>query len=815
MKPERCFVRFRSFRVGAVLLALATPLMLAGCNSGGAQQKASSTSDKSAAGGITDVAITNKVIQSSVKRLGINLGGQDYYDSGQMLKDLVFTNPGFEGETWQAILHCEGLSNTSCTDPNQWNQWPADFLKGAQFEFISGAATGITGTVLSSLAANSREKDQGVMIRYAPLAKAADLDDFVLVRQTIPGNAQAGWWTNAYGGGRFETEFTDLAPNSPGKQALKLVASGPGQVASVSSYFDSVAGHSFVQLKGSYRIAFRAKGLAGKREVNVTLQRSASHGLEVFFKKAVPLTDSWRDYSFNFTAAEDGTEIGTVGLTFDSINTDMLLDDVSLMPVTYSKDNPTVFRDEVVDTLRQLHPGLLRYQDGDHLGSSIDNMIASPFARVRAGFSEGGKQQDMVPVGLHEFLQLCKAINAEPWFNLPSGISQSETKNLIEYLSGPASSPYGAKRAALGQAEPWTSIFSVIHLELGNEEWNAGVFAGAAMSDPVAYGQRAKEIFLAARNSPYYQSNKFDLVIGTFTVVPDWTRKELANSGGYDTTAVAPYTFDRFDDASSNEAIFGPMMAEPEMLDSTPAGYMTKQAQVARSAAHPANLSVYEVNLGTASGSVDQDTVARTVPSMGAGLALIDHMLLMMRDVGVKTQMVWALSGYSNGFQNSVDHRPEKTPLFGTVVDMGGQTNLRRPQFLAEQLANMAILPTMLATSITGANPTWDQPKSANDDVKLDGAHLLQTFAFADGARRSLVVLNLSRTDAIPLKFSGEGAPVGSVQVSRLTSKKITDTNEEQSNVSISDEGVHAMSAGVPQTMPPFSMTVYRWTVGR
>jgi hypothetical protein len=53
---------------------------------------------------------------------------------------------------------------------------------------------------------------------------------------------------------------------------------------------------------------------------------------------------------------------------------------------------------------------------------------------------------------------------------------------------------------------------------------------------------------------------------------------------------------------------------------------------------------------------------------------------------------------------------------------MGGQTNLRRPQFLAEQLANTAILPTMLAISVTGANPTWDQPKSANDDVSLDKA---------------------------------------------------------------------------------------------
>jgi len=398
---------------------------------------------------------------------------------------------------------------------------------------------------------------------------------------------------------------------------------------------------------------------------------------------------------------------------------------------------------------------------------------------------------------------------------LPSGISQSETNHLMEYLAGPASLPYGAKRAALGQAAPWTSVFPVIHLELGNEEWNAGIFAGAAMSDPVAYGRRAREIFLAARSSPYYRSNQFDLVLGTFTVVPDWTQKELANSGGYDTTAVAPYTFDRFDDASSEEAIFGPMMAEPEMLDSRPSGYMTKQAQVARSAAHPANLSVYEVNFGTASGSADQSSFNHTVPSMGAGLALIDHMLLMMRDVGVKAQMVWSLEGYSNSFQNSVDHRAEKTPLFGVVVDMGGQTNLRRPQYLAEKLANAAILPTMLATRVTGANPTWDQPKSANDDIQLANAHYLQTFAFADGARRSVVVLNLSRKDSIPLKFSGAGAPKGNVQVSRLTSKKITDTNEEKSQVAIADGGVHPMSAGMIQTMPPFSMTVYTWTVGR
>jgi hypothetical protein len=808
-------MNWRSFsktpRCRACVLGVGLAFFASGCDTRGAQRVTQ-------ADGATDIAIYPAAIQTEVKRLGINLGGQNFYDSGQMLRNLVYINPGFEGESWQSILRCAQLTATSCTDGNEWTQWPAGFLDGAEFAFISGPARGAGGRVTASDAADSHHKGQGVTIHFAALSGRPAVGDFVVVRKTIPGNAQAGWGTGGSDAQRFGTETTDLAANSPGMQALRISARAPGQWASLHSYFDSRAGHSFVQMHGRYRLSFRAKGLGGNDRLKVSLTRQIAGGGEVLFTNDVALTGRWRDYGFDFTAAETGDAIGTVDLAFNVAGAEVLLDDVSLVADgsgSGSAANTTAFRDEVVEALRDLHPGVLRYLDGDHLGSSIDNLIAPAMARVRAGYSEGSSQQNMIPVGLPEFLKLCQAVGAEPWFSMPAAISPSEMQHLIEYLSGPASSAYGAKRAASGQVAPWTSMFRTIHLELGNEEWNGVTFAGSAMPDAAAYGERAREVFTAARSSPSYLPASYDLVLGSFALIPDMTRQELAHSGGYDSTAVAPYLFNHLNDVSSKEAIFGPMFAAAEMIDSLPNGYMAQQAQVAKAAARPANLSVYEVNIGADSGSVPQASVDEAIPSLGAGLALVEHMLVMMRDLGIKTESIWSLAGYDNRFNNTVHEGDEQVKLFGVVVDMGGATNRRRPQFLAEQLANEAILPTMLGTRLTGANPTWHQPLSVNDSIQIDHAHELQAFAFADGQRRSLIVFNLSRTQARVLTFSGGAAPVGNVQVSQLTAKDVSDNNEDRNDVVIRELPVGSFQVGQKYSVPAYSMTSFRWDVGR
>lgn len=755
---------------------------------------------------VTDIAIGTTITQSGVKRLGMNIPGQSYYGSGQILRNLVSRNPGFEGAIWQSILHCVAVTPSSCTDGTSWAVWPANFLQGATFEFINGAVLGQTGTVISSTAVDPTGK--GITINFAQGAKSPAVGDFLIVRKTIPGNAQAGWWTNLSKGGKLSTEFSDLAANSPGKQALKIEASGSGQSAEVASYFGQDFDHTFVLLNGTYRLRFRAKGIGGNNRIRVSLSapnRDFGEGA------TIRVSNKWSDYSHDFSTLENDNPNGRAALKFNVSDASVLLDDVSLTPVSVSSANPTAFRDEVVSALVELRPGVLRWNDGANTGNSIDNVIASPFARMMAGASTEHVEPEDFALGLHEFLQLCQAVGAEPYYSMPPGMSTTEAEHLIEYLAGSASTHYGAIRAEFGQKDPWTTVFPVIHLELGNEEWNA-VFRGAAIPDPVAYGGRATTIFTAMRQSKLYLPDKFDLIIGSFFRQPDWTKQELASSEGYDSTAVAPYLFNSLDDTSSNEAVFGPMFAQPEMYDSRPSGLMTEQAKVAKSSTHRAKLAVYEVNLGTANGSAQQSSFDAVVPSVAAGLTVVEHMLLMIRDLGITTQAIYSLSGYNYKFRKSPD-RPEEitTPLFGVVIDMGGSANLRRPQFLAEELANRAILPTMVTTTLTGANPTWNQGHSKNDGVELEKAHYLQTFAFADGPKRSIIVFNLSRTEALPITFSGREAPSGTIHMGRLTSRRITDTNELKGNVAIADSTLNNFNPSLPFSLPPFSMTTLTW----
>src|SRR5580704_16262990 len=96
----------------------------------------------------TNIGIGPAVLQPSVNRLGINLNNRDYYDAGQISKNLVMRNPGFEGEIYQSTIRCASGTPNTCLDDDQWSAWPAGFWNGATFQFFYGAAQGQSGTIV-------------------------------------------------------------------------------------------------------------------------------------------------------------------------------------------------------------------------------------------------------------------------------------------------------------------------------------------------------------------------------------------------------------------------------------------------------------------------------------------------------------------------------------------------------------------------------------------------------------------------------------------------------------------------------------------
>ena len=753
--------------------------------------------------GPTVIDVSQTILRENVIRLGMNIGGESYYDSQQILKNLISQNPGFEGRQWQSVLRCGRVTSDSCTDGANSGSWPEGFLDGGTFEVITGAAAGRTGAILHSTAAGNQT---GATIQLAPGGKPLAANDYIVVRTVSTGHATDGWSVYA-NGATTSTELQDLSPRSPGKQALRVTASNPGAFAGIATFFDTANGPSYVQLRGPYLIRFRAKGFGGNKAIRVKLSRITHDGDITLLDQNVPLSGNWQDYSLNLTAAEPTSIVGTVSLAFSVGGCDVLLDDVSLEEAA---PNGTAFRNDVVATLQRLKPGVLRYMDsGQNFGSSLDNMLAPAMARRRSGFNRYATDPSSPAIGLHDFLVLCEKLKAQPWYTMQLGMSTQEASDIMDYLGGPVTTRYGAARAALGHPVPWTQTFPIIHLEYGNESWNTS-FAGASMDDPAPYAARATTIFQTMRASKAYQAGHFNLIADSQAVWAGRTEQLLKTLEGADTIDIAPYTFNTFADDSSIEHIFGPMFAEPQFLVDSAGGYIHQQAHAAATGVHPVHLAVYEANIGTTDGTVSQASINSTVPSVAAGIAAIENQLLMLRDLGVTVQNTFSLGGSNYHFNNTAGtDKNETSPIWGTVLDMGGATNRVRPTFLAEQLVNEAIRSTMVESKIHGTDPTWDQPLSPNDKVKLDDVHDLQTFAFSDQESTTLIVVNLSRTSPHAIGLSGACAPQGNVTVKTLTSKNITDSNELQENVATATREEANVSASATFSLPPFSMTSF------
>ncbi|HAT09197.1 MAG TPA: hypothetical protein DCS97_01050 [Planctomycetes bacterium] len=296
------------------------------------------------------------------------------------------------------------------------------------------------------------------------------------------------------------------APPGGGTGSLRLTLPGSEKPVRVGTWFMSDQQADWPRLNNgkTYTVSVWLKqaGMAtGAVEIRVGDQATQS----------VTATTAWQQHSFDFTAKPPkGTSRFDLGSAEKGV---LWIDNVAIV----EKDGPPAYGyyPAVVDTLKRFRPNTLRLwtlQENRGFGKALDDALAPP-AEANLSFRESHGAGATDPLGLHRQLELCAQVGTSPWIITSTMFTGQEQRNLIEYLAGPADTPYGRKRAAWGQAKPWTAVFPQIKLEMGNETWN-GMFAPQGFSGRGKfYGAYSDYMFRQMQSSPHWKADRFQLVI--------------------------------------------------------------------------------------------------------------------------------------------------------------------------------------------------------------------------------------------------------------------------------------------------------------
>jgi alpha-N-arabinofuranosidase len=235
-----------------------------------------------------------------------------------------------------------------------------------------------------------------------------------------------------------------------------------------------------------YRASLYAKAAAGfTGPIGVSIQ--SSDGKTIYASGSIAgVTQAWKQYELTLqTRAVTPTTATRYVLAVERPGT-IWLSLVSLFPPTF-KDQSNGFRQDIMQMMVDMKPTFLRFPGGNYLEG---DQIADRFEWKKTLGPLPERPGHMAPwgyrssdgLGLHEFLLWCEDMNAEPVLAVYAGYSLKgvhvnpgpdlepyvqDALDEIEYVTGPATSKWGALRAKAGHPKP----FKLTYVEVGNEDW--------------------------------------------------------------------------------------------------------------------------------------------------------------------------------------------------------------------------------------------------------------------------------------------------------------------------------------------------------
>lgn len=198
---------------------------------------------------------------------------------------------------------------------------------------------------------------------------------------------------------------------------------------------------------------------------NAPIKVSIGRNYGVFFRSYCEIelngiSDQWQKFSGSLVSEiDDDNATLAIGISCEGT---FWIDKVSLMP----DDNIYGWRPDVVKAIKDMKPGIIRFGGSSLIYYQWQNGIGLRDKRAPFINHPWGNMEEN-DVGLHEFLQFCELVNAEPLICLNSNSTTIEhIIDEIEYCNGSPDSHYGSIRAEMGHPDP----FNVKYWQIGNEQ---------------------------------------------------------------------------------------------------------------------------------------------------------------------------------------------------------------------------------------------------------------------------------------------------------------------------------------------------------
>jgi len=758
----------------------------------------------------TVIEFTDTVLVEDTVRFGINLGGDTYYSGAALVKNRSCEN--FEGTIYRQCHFGPSQDEQGATSwfrQPMW--WQEMMIKHGHYEILSGPARGTRGKIsqITTKKEMHNGKLEGFMyIRFDRQVPAGAANGGLLVEafRTEDGQFRAldGFWSSKTN----EIVTGDVAADSFGVAALKLKGSEGRAHFNLSTHYQR-----YGQLNGRWHVRFRAKRAGGAPTLSVI--PSGAWGTS----KSLEPDGIWREYDAVIvinkvpeSAAPDRNH--HLFIKIEATGGDVLIDDVELW--MEGDANPTVFRDDLVALLKAYNPGMIRYlQTG---GSTVANTIAPPLRSYSYSSRQGraygpyeGHQTD--PYSLHELYELCAYVGAEPWYCLPGTLHKEELADFMEYLGAASEEGFGKMRARLGQEKPWTQVFNNIHVEFGNEAWNTAAWYQCGGYNGPDYW---RELIDTGKGSKYYRANVLYHSAGQAA----WSGRNegiMKNAPNADRFSVAPYLVSNLNKSDlalcdTDRKLFQWVFAQGIWRSFDERGAMYQNAQLARQAG--IELSIYEMNHHTTHGDAPLEPRNRIVASLGGGISVVNNMLLMLREHGLRSQCLFSLIQHSYRA-----HGIGSVYLWGTALNMRKGHERYRPTFLGCMIANKVIGGDLVKTVHSKDEPKFDARGyfAYKGDVEtVEDIPTIWSYGFSEGKRRGLILVSLDVSDEQVVEVRFDGKVRAKAKSWLMSGDSITANNEFETGapqVKVAHKEFEGFGSGSKLELPPHSMTVVEWQI--